>query len=228
MDVTVIIPAFKDRGYLDEAITSALQQDFLGSWQIILASDGNPDLVKYAKKYGIDFSLAPKGNLSSTQNRAMKIAKGKYIKGLADDDLLLPNTLTDLFNNIGDNAIIYANAINFNDKGGTLYKPKNTKVTLQSMLGGCHVHGGTTMFLKDLFFEVGGRDEGIDCCEDYDFYFKLLINGYNFTYVDKTVYKYRLHATQKSYPAGTPHRDKVKKMLRRKYEKYVIRSGSQG
>jgi len=217
MDVTIIIPACEDRGYLDQAITSAFQQDFLGSWQIILASDGNPDLEKYAKKYGIDFSLSPKKNLSVNYNNALGIAKGKYIKLHADDDIMLPNALTDLFNNIGDNAVIHANVINFSDKGETLYVPPIIEVSTESLLTGNYIHGGSVMVLTKAFLEVGGYDEGLDCAEEYDLYFKLLDKGYGFTYVNKTVFGYRRHSTSKSLHSGTPHRKAVKAMIQKKY-----------
>ncbi len=217
MNVTIIIPVHKERGYLDEAIISAIRQDFLGSWQIILASDGNPDLEKYAMKYGIDFTLAPKGNLSSNQNAAMKIAKGKYIKLHADDDIMLPNALTDLFDNIGDNAVIHANVINFSDKGETLYVPPITEVSTESLLTGNYIHGGSVMILTEAFLEVGGYDESLDCAEEYDLYFKLLKKGYGFTYVNKTVFRYRRHSTSKSLHSGTPHRRAVRAMIQKKY-----------
>ena len=217
MDVTIIIPAVKDRGYLDEAITSAIQQDFSGSLQIILASDGNPDLVKYAKKYGIDFSLSPKKNLSVNFNKALGIVTGKYIKLHADDDIILPNAITDLFNNIGDNALIYANAINFSDKEETLYVPTVTETSTESLLKGNHIHGGSVMILTKALLEVGGYDENLDCAEEYDLYFKLLEKGYRFTYVNKTVFRYRRHSTSKSLHSGTPHRRAVRAMIQKKY-----------
>ena len=43
MKVSVIIPVVYNRGWLDACIKSAINQDF-DDYEIILASDGNPDM----------------------------------------------------------------------------------------------------------------------------------------------------------------------------------------
>ena len=227
MDISIIIPADRDRGWLNEAIESALCQDY-PSFEIILASDGNPDLKKYADRYSIRYSEVEKGNLSRNQNAALKIANGEFIKGLAEDDLLYPDCLTNLKRAIGDHALVYARALNFGMGKEFSYTPPSSIDPIKLWKKkSSFIHGGTTMFRKDAFWAVGGRDEKINSCEDYDFYLNLLSHGYTFTYCDKIVYKYRLHGGQKSR-AHLKNRQKVKDYLYKKYEKSIIRSRTQG
>jgi glycosyltransferase involved in cell wall biosynthesis len=215
MMATIIIPVVKDRGYLTEAIESAKAQDFQ-DYEIILASDGNPEMKNIADKHGIRFSLAKRMNLSHNYNQAAKVAKGKFIKPLADDDMLAPNCLSDLCNNIGNHSLIYAGAINFTKDKSDIYMP--TPASLKDLIAkrSSNIHGGSVLMRKDIFLSLGGWDESIDCCEDLEYYLHLLTKGHTFTYVNKVVYYYRRHSGQKSRD-NKIHRDMFKTYLINKY-----------
>ena len=220
MDISIIIPADRDRGWLNGAIESALAQDFSGTFEIILASDGNPKLKKYADKYGIRYSEVKKKNLSHNQNCAYRIAEGDFIKDLAEDDLLYPDCLTNLRGCIGDHALVYSRALNFG-MGKKYYSlpPSSIDPIKLWKAKTSFIHMGGTMFRRDAFWAVGGRDESINSCEDYDLYLNLLSHGYTFTYCNSIVYKYRLHGGQKS-KSHLKDRQRVKNYLHNKYKKY--------
>ena len=221
MNVSIVIPANKDRGWLNQAIESALNQDYTGSYEVILASDGNYSLKKYADRYGIRFSLASKNNLAHNVNVALQMADGEFIKGLAEDDLLAPNCLSDLTRCIGNNDLVYARAFNFKgdmEKISISEPPK--EITLEKVFERCCIHGGTTLYRKDVFWAVGGRDERLSCAEEWDFYLNLLVHGYKFTFCDAIVYKYRRHDQQKS-TKDKARRTKDKNYIRGKYKKYL-------
>jgi glycosyltransferase involved in cell wall biosynthesis len=50
--ITIIVSAYTDRGWLDKAILSAINQDYPDK-EVILSSDGNWQLKDYADKYRI-------------------------------------------------------------------------------------------------------------------------------------------------------------------------------
>lgn len=216
MKVSVIIPVVYNRGWLDECIMSALNQDFKG-YEIILASDGNPTMYAYAQKYDLKFSLNEgKRNLSTNYNNAVKMAGGDYLKMLMDDDEMMPNCLKDLYENIGDSDLIYANAINFNTQRSTIVVAR--PVTFKSVYEKDGIHTGTIMIKRSTFEALGGNDESLNCMEDYDLNLNLLSHGYKMTYVNKIVYRYRMHPGQKSWNAMSPERMKTKKYIRDKYK----------
>jgi glycosyltransferase involved in cell wall biosynthesis len=200
--ITVIISAYKDRGWLDEAILSAKNQDF-DDYEIILSSDGNPGLVNYAEKHGIRFACADKNCHSSALNNAVKQAKGEWIKECHDDDLLTVNCLNDLWNGRDGGDLIYANAINFienNKEDFRIYKPP-IEITLQNLLPIITnpVHAATIFYLRDVFLKVGGFDPDLKHAEEYLFYLKLLTCGYKFKYVDSNVAWYRYNSQQDTH-----------------------------
>jgi glycosyltransferase involved in cell wall biosynthesis len=217
MDVSIIICAMADRGWLDECIRSAKGQDFWGDYEIILASDGNRQLWDYARKYNIRFSYIEKKNLSANINNAVKKAKGTYIKVLADDDLLTSDCLSILYKNIQGYKFIYASAVNF-DEGNKSQREVNAKARdFKSVYETDGIHGGTLMIDRAVFNKLGGYDVSINCCEEYEFYLRYLSHGYQWTYVDKVVYWYRVHKGQKSFKPSTEERIKTLAEIKKRY-----------
>jgi teichuronic acid biosynthesis glycosyltransferase TuaG len=195
--ISLIIVAYEDRGWLDDAIESAKSQTF-HDYEIILVSDGNPKLECYAKKHNIDFVLSPKKNWSACFNKAVRGCCGEFVKWLDDDDLLTPNCLKDLYYNIKNNDVIYANAINFSRDSEVNYRSPaglgyDDFLPLGQHIGTNKLHGGTVLIRKKSFLKVGGADEKLNKVEEYDLWLNLLSHGYKFTYVDSTVVKYRQH-----------------------------------
>jgi glycosyltransferase involved in cell wall biosynthesis len=217
MKVSIIIPVVYNRGWLDECIQSALAQDF-NDYEIILASDGNPEMYDYARKYNLNFSLSIKKNLSTNYNHAVKIARGDYLKMLMDDDVMTPNCLKDLYENIGDADMIYASAVNFKANGSSIII-KPYPATFKSVYERDGIHTGTIMINRSTFEALGGNDENLNCMEDYDLNLNLLSHGYKLTYVNKVVYRYRVHPGQKSFRM-TPERINAKKYIRNKYREF--------
>jgi len=219
--ITIIVSAYKERGWLDVALESAKNQTFK-DYNIILSSDGNPALIKYAKKYGTKFIVTPKGNHSSALNNAVKYASGTWIKECHDDDFLTPNCLQDLWDAREGGDIIYANAINFRDgeTTGRLYKPPEF-ISLFTFLPIIHnpCHAATIFFKRSMFLAVGGFDENLSHAEEYEFYFNILSKGYKFKYCDSTVAWYRLHGTQDTHILNTK-REEIKEYIFNKARGY--------
>jgi glycosyltransferase involved in cell wall biosynthesis len=215
--ISLIIVAYKDRGWLDDTIESAKNQTFR-DYEVILCSDGNPKLGVFAQKHNIDFILAEKKNWSHCFNLAVNHCSGDWIKWLDDDDLLTPNCLNDLYQGTGTADMVYANAINFDAVKEQLYKSP-VGLSLKDFLPIVtnRLHGGTVLIKKTAFNEIGGMDENLFFAEEYDFYLNMLIKGKTFTHVDSTVVKYRKHADTNS-ERKTPEIEKqIKEYLIKKY-----------
>jgi glycosyltransferase involved in cell wall biosynthesis len=199
LKITVIITAYKDRGWIEDAIQSAKNQTFKG-YDIMFVSDGNPYLENYATTAKIPFRCYPKGNYSTLVNQAVRDAKGEWIKVLHDDDLLTENSLEDLYNARGNADMVYGNAFIFNgdDKeSATIYRPpENIEFRTLLPIITNPVNFEAELFRKSMFIDIGGFDSNLGYTEDYDLLFKVLIGGYKMRYCDKEVVWYRHHPRQ--------------------------------
>jgi len=197
--ITIIITAYQDRGWIPDAINSAMNQTF-DDYDIIFCSDGNKALKKYADDYDIPFILSLKGNYSTAVNNAMRCAKGEWIKILHDDDLLTATCLADLYDARGDADMVYGNAICFNgdDLGSaTDYIPPK-ELTIKTLLPIITnpINFEAELFRRDMFIDIGGFDPNLGYAEDYDFLINLLTKGYKTTHCNKAVVWYRHHERQ--------------------------------
>jgi len=227
MKATIIITAQRDRGFLEQAMDSAVDQKFpQQKYEVILASDGNRDLSSYAKAYKIQFVTGEKANLATSANRAVKIAKGEYIKLLSDDDILVPNCLMALVNKADEEKadLVHAQAQYIRDGESTwVYIPRITHPTFEQLMAHNHIHGGTTLYRRKALLEVNGYNETLWTGEELDLHFKLLRKGYRIGYVPSVVMLYRRHSEQKSLGinANKIARTEVIKKIRRSH-RYAV------
>lgn len=156
------------------------------------------------KQTGVDVEIlrGGGGSLGHNVNKLVKKAKGKYIKVLADDDILWdPISLDILTETMEANNWdwIRGGAVNFHGDLFELsrHKPPET-ITLASMLERNQIHGGGTMYRRDLWNRFGGWDESLPYSEEYDFHLKLLKNNTKQGRTLAMVHGYRIHGANKS------------------------------
>ena len=187
VDVSVIIPYHKDRGYLFDAIESYESQEFTGTSELILSHNST-----FSQGQNINAGLAQ--------------VKGKYVKILHDDDLLTPNCLQDLFDKAEQEQadVVFADAINFHSDGGVSFEKEGilisnfTNISLDTLLESNFIHGGTTFYRTDMLIELGGFDESLWTAEEYEFHLRCLHQGYKFVYLPEIVVNYRVWPGSKS------------------------------
>nr|ADL32323.1 WemS [Proteus mirabilis] len=99
--VSIIISTYNRKNLLKRAITSAIKQDY-PNIEIIISDDNslddNEEMIENIKKQTTIpiFYMKNKKNMGAcfTRNQGIKIASGKYIAGLDDDDEFTPNRIS--------------------------------------------------------------------------------------------------------------------------------------
>lgn len=88
--VSVVMPLYNSEKYVEEAITSIINQTY-GNWELIIINDGSRDNCgKIAQSFADDriryIERENKGFIYSL-NEGISLAKGKYVARLDDDDV---------------------------------------------------------------------------------------------------------------------------------------------
>lgn len=103
--ISVIVPVYKVEKYLDECVTSILNQTYK-NLEIILVDDGSPDnCPKMCDNYAANDSRIKvihknNGGLSSARNAGLDVAKGSFIQFVDSDDVIDINMIQHLYNNL--------------------------------------------------------------------------------------------------------------------------------
>jgi glycosyltransferase involved in cell wall biosynthesis len=93
--VSVVMPCYRQAGYLPEAVASLREQTYQ-CWECIIVNDGSPDDTR---KVAAELMLADtriryveqeNRGLAAARNRGLAEARGEYIQFLDSDDMLLP------------------------------------------------------------------------------------------------------------------------------------------
>ena len=92
--ISVIIPFYKNVGWLEEAVKSVYAQTY-NNYEILLINDGSKEsidelLVEFPE---IHYFYQENKGAGSARNKGISEAKGKYIAFLDSDDLWLPDKL---------------------------------------------------------------------------------------------------------------------------------------
>lgn len=99
LDVSIVVPAYNAAAYLEECLTSALEQQVNGTFEIIAVDDGSTDRTAdildalAGKTPRLTVIHKANGGAASARNTALHIARGQYILFLDADDKLLPGAI---------------------------------------------------------------------------------------------------------------------------------------
>lgn len=94
--LSIVIPTYNRPQYLPRAVKSALQAAPDGNVEVIVVPNGGDQswrksLFSYLNNSRVIISPIETGNANAARNHGMRLAKGKYIRFLDDDDYFYPN-----------------------------------------------------------------------------------------------------------------------------------------
>lgn len=119
--ISIIVPIYNVEDYLAQCIDSILVQSYT-NFELILVDDGSPDNCgiicdEYAEKDNrIIVIHQTNGGLSDARNSGLNIAKGEYIAFVDSDDLVHPDFIKSLYENIGGCKMIFCDLKRFENE----------------------------------------------------------------------------------------------------------------
>ena len=188
--VSVIIPTF-NRGYcLEESVRSVLQQSFT-DFELIVVDDGSTDntLEVVAQFPAVKLlRLEENRGVSFARNRGMAVAEGDCIAFLDSDDLWEQDKLATQVKWIErDSQAVYTDEIWI--RNGVRVNPMNkhrkySGDIFRYCLPLCIVSPSSVLLRTELLNEVGGFDESMPVCEDYDLWLRIA-KRYPFHFIEE-------------------------------------------
>lgn len=199
--VSVIIPAYNQAAFLDQAIQSVLDQTFT-DFELIVVNDGSTDnTADVIKRFADDrLRYIYQGNrgLPSARNTGLTSANGKYICFLDSDDAYLPRKLEAQVAHLERNAdldVSYGANLEIDRDGAPTWlswAPAN--VTLADLVLGFPFNINDVLIKREWIERVNGFDESYRLHgEDRPFYTDLALAGATFRSVDDFVSYRRLY-----------------------------------
>jgi glycosyltransferase involved in cell wall biosynthesis len=179
--VSVIVPTYNRGWIIKEAIESVLAQDYK-HFELIVVDDGSTDrTVDILASYKTDLHFIHQENrgVSAARNAGITKASGHLIAFLDSDDLWLPHKLSrqvDFFHSNPGAMICQTEEIWLRNHVRVNPKKRHKKpsgMIFERSLSLCLVSPSAVMIKRSLFDEVGGFDEALPACEDYDLWLRI-------------------------------------------------------
>jgi cellulose synthase/poly-beta-1,6-N-acetylglucosamine synthase-like glycosyltransferase len=203
--VSILTPAFNSGKFIRQTLDSALRQTFT-DFEMIVVDDGSTDDTRHiveeysARDQRIRIISQPNGGIAAARNRAMRMARGRFLALLDSDDLWLPTYLTDQLAILAERPdidVLSSNAINF---GGTFdgapLLPIRWRggIRLVSLLELISVEDSLcilSIFRREVTDVIGGFDITLRRSEDYDLWLRAAVAGYRIAVNPKPLGLYR-------------------------------------
>ncbi len=206
--VSVIIPAYNQAQYLQDAIDSALGQTH-PDVEVIVVDDGStdstPDII--ARYSEVDnFKLIRQANtgLSGARNRGFEEATGDYVCFLDSDDYFTNDKVEKQAAVLDENpdlGLVYCDIITVDPGGNPVAEQCSVERSdralsgniFQSLLLGGYFPPHTVMVRRSIVDELGGFDLECGGHADYEFWLRISAAGHSACFQSAPLAYYRTH-----------------------------------
>lgn len=202
--VSVIVPTSNRPAMLREALLSVLKQT-LQDFELIVINDGGVDVEHVIRSLGAEPKIkhlrhSAKRGPSASRNSGLRLARGKYIAYLDDDDIFYPQHLETLvrFAESGGHAVVYSDAdcaMQTPVAGGYVTTEREIRysndfdpdlILSQNLLPVlCLLHE------RRCVEQVGSFDEGLQTHEDWELWIRMS-RHYPFVHLKEVTCEFRL------------------------------------
>jgi glycosyltransferase involved in cell wall biosynthesis len=212
--ISVLMPVYNPSPkFLQETIQSVKAQLY-PNWELCIADDNSTDtriqklIIKYANdEPRIKYTFRTQnGHISAASNSALELASGEYIALLDHDDLLTPDALYWIANeiiNYPNSALIYSDEDKLNAKGkrcNPYFKCDFNYSLLLSHNMICHLGAYKTSLIR----HIGGFREGFEGSQDYDLVLRIIeiLDDSMIRHIPRVLYHWREHKKSTSLSPG--------------------------
>jgi glycosyltransferase involved in cell wall biosynthesis len=196
MKATVIISNYFNKKYIEEAISSVIEQTY-PDWNLIIIDDTNgADKLKGYRTKSIDKIKVVETDdigLSALRMYGAELSDGEYILYLDADDKIHPTFLEKTVKLLDENpdiAVAYTDTQHFDGANTYWEQPEYSfyNLLIQNFMCAC------SLIRKNTLFAVGGYDlKNFNYWEDYEFWIALGAKGYYAKHIPEKLYYYRIH-----------------------------------
>ncbi len=223
--VSVIIVTYNSSQFIEEALESVSVQTW-DEIELVITDDCSVDDTVEICRNWLNanknrflrtkiIESAVNSGVPANANRGLYAATGEWIKFLAGDDTLKPNSITDNMKHIAarpeikvlfSRMEVYRNTfengylIRTTPEGvihpdSIMAPERSAESQYRMLLLDDRIHYSPTFFIhRETLLTVGGFDERFRLLEDYPLWLNLTKNGYKLYFMDKTTVNYRSHA----------------------------------
>ena len=211
-EISVIMSVYNSERFLNQAINSILDQTF-SEFEFVIVNDASTDnsrniILSYTdsriKLIDNDTNIG----LTKSLNKAIEIAKGRYIARMDADDISLPDRFSvqyDFLEANNDFTLVGSGAYLINENNneiGSLNRPFTNEIIIGHAFFYNPIIHPVVMFRKNTIVEIGAYNIAIKRAQDYDLWLRLIKHGAKICNLPQLLLQHREHdnSIESAYP----------------------------
>ena len=194
------MPCYNREKVIQHAIRSVIDQTFQ-DWELLIIDDGSIDNTKrvvdsFANPRIIYKKIEHCGFVSKVRNVGNEMAKGEIIVVHDSDDFAYPERLEEIVKAFEENPdadlVYHGMHLKFYDPfhNALSYQLRSTLPYSKEHLLQEQYIPGQVAYRKKTIMELGGYDERISCCDDFEMLLNFCLNDKKFVPIYKSLYLY--------------------------------------
>ena len=234
--VSLFIISYNQKKFIEEAIESAVNQDY-ENLEIIISDDGSTDgtadiVAQWQRRYPERLiALLNRDNVGITRNcnRALRSCTGDLIAMFGGDDVLLPGKISaqvDWFQQ-DSRRVLCGHQIEYISENGLIIPSLNSPTLREGRGPKMFIRHGQQLPAQSIMIRASaipshGFDESIPIASDFLFFIDVLSNDGAYGYVNGVYAQYRDHGANvsKNYSEMLRDVEKTYKIIGSRYPQY--------
>jgi len=209
--ISIITPSLNQAAYLEETLRSVRDQDYPAFEHIVVdgaSTDGSVEILKqYSSQPGwthLRWISEKDTGQSDALNKGFRLATGDIVGWLNSDDTYAKGCFREVaraFAAYSGVDVFYGDYNWIDERGNLLEVRREIEFSHFILLFNrvCYIQSSGALFLKRGIFQSGHfLDEQLNYSMDYEFYLRLLNNGYRFKHIGKVLGSFRWHSDSKT------------------------------
>jgi glycosyltransferase involved in cell wall biosynthesis/peptidoglycan/xylan/chitin deacetylase (PgdA/CDA1 family) len=228
--VTIVIPAYNAAGTLAATLASVRAQTFTG-WEAVVIDDGSTDATgKIAGAWcrndpRIRLIQRENGGEAAARNAGIEAATSDWLIFLDSDDWIAPEYVERMLDKAAENDRldgIVCGCVRVTPTGvltaQAVYHPKDLADPFPEFVHDCPLAIHNCMIKRAVALEIGGFDETLRTCADWDFWQRVARIGARLGMIPEVLAMYRIRSGSSSTNAASVLAD-GHRVIRRGYKK---------
>ncbi len=202
--ISIVTPSYNQGQFIEQAITSVLEQGYPNFEHIILDNCSTDQTIAILEKYPhLVWKSQPDQGQSDALNQGFRMATGEIIGWLNADDQYLPGCFDDVissFTSHPETDIAYGDYYWIDEQGKIIQSRRELDFDLFILkyLHVLYIPSTSTFFKRKIFQEDNFLDTSLKYSMDYEFFLRLAYKKYKFIHIDSYLANFRWHEHNKS------------------------------
>jgi hypothetical protein len=220
VDLSIIIPCYEQGTLLLEAVASA-ERHAPARCELIIINDGSRqaktlEILGLLKRSGYRVIDQENSGLSVARNKAIDLARGRYILPLDDDNRIREGLITEAISVLDSSpgvGVVYGDRYDFGGRSGIQQIPD---FDLDKLLEGNYIDA-CAVFRKQVWIDCQGYDLFMSNATDWELWIHAAEAGWRFHHIPQLTFDYRVRPNSMVSHVDAAKNASLQKMVRVKH-----------